>query len=136
MTDQENLARFIMMRSQGWSFNRITVELGVSKPTLIKWSRQHQFEIQNLRVTETEALAEKLFKPLHQRWEAMARDLARVEEELAKRNLDTVPTARLFGLVTSLRGKIGREIGETKFSETNTNIPQDEYVIGTHNWSV
>jgi hypothetical protein len=25
MTDQENLARFIMMRSQGWSFNRITV---------------------------------------------------------------------------------------------------------------
>jgi hypothetical protein len=26
MTDHENLARFIMMRSQGWSFNRMAVE--------------------------------------------------------------------------------------------------------------
>ena len=55
MTDQETIARFIFLRSQGMSFNDITVQLGVSKPTLIKWSRQHQFEIQNLRATETEA---------------------------------------------------------------------------------
>ena len=39
MPDQENLTRFIMLRSQGWSFNRLAVELGVSKPILIKWSR-------------------------------------------------------------------------------------------------
>jgi transposase len=40
MTDQETIARFIFLRSQGWSYDRITPELGVSKPTLIKWSRQ------------------------------------------------------------------------------------------------
>ena len=74
-----------MLRSQGWIFNRLAVILGVSKPTLIKWSRQHQFDIQNLRVTETEAIAEKLFKPRHQRWETIARDLARIEEEMGNR---------------------------------------------------
>jgi hypothetical protein len=31
MTDQENLARFIMMRSQGWSFKRMTVELDAAR---------------------------------------------------------------------------------------------------------
>ena len=90
MTDQENLARFIMHRSQGWSFNRLAVELDVSKPALINWSRQHQFAIQNRRATETEAIAEKLFKPRHQRWETMARDLARIEEEMGKRKLDDI----------------------------------------------
>ena len=63
MTDQETIARFIFLRSQGWSFNRITVELNISKPTLIKWSRQYQFDINNLRATETEALAERVFAP-------------------------------------------------------------------------
>ena len=33
MTDQETIARFIFLRWQGWSFNRIAVELNVSKPT-------------------------------------------------------------------------------------------------------
>ena len=27
MTDQETIARFIFMRSQGWSFNRIAAQL-------------------------------------------------------------------------------------------------------------
>jgi hypothetical protein len=62
MNDQETIARFIFLRSQGWSFNRIAVELQLSKPTLIKWGRQHQFEIANLRATETEALAERVFR--------------------------------------------------------------------------
>ena len=41
MIDTETIARFVFMRSQGWSFNHIAVELNVSKPTLIKWGRQH-----------------------------------------------------------------------------------------------
>ena len=77
MTDQETIARFIFLRSQGWSFNRIQIELNVSKPTLIKWGRQHQFEIANLRATETEALAERVFRQRHERWEVLARQLRR-----------------------------------------------------------
>ena len=33
------------MRSQGWSFNRIAVQLQLSKPTFIQQSRQHQFAL-------------------------------------------------------------------------------------------
>ena len=135
MTDAENMGRFVMLRSQGWSFNRIAVELGVSKPTLIKWSRQFEFEIRNLRATETEALAEQLFKPVHERWEVMARDLARVEEELGKRKLDDIPTARLFALAATLREKIAAETAPPDFSETTAHIPLEERTICVHKWS-
>jgi hypothetical protein len=122
------------MRSQGWSFNRITVELGVSKPTLIKWSRQHQFEIQNLRTTETEAMAERIFGQRHQRWEALAKQLKQIEDEIAKRDLEEIPASRLHGIAAQLRSEINREVGSPQFSETTTRIPQEEYIICKHEW--
>jgi len=134
MTDQETIARFIFMRSQGWSFNRITLELKVSKPTLIKWSRQHQFEIQNLRATETEALAERVFGERHKRWEALAQQLKRLEEEIATRDLEEIPASRLHAIAAQLRAEIARETGGVQFSETTKHIPSEEFVIDKHEW--
>ena len=134
MTDSETIARFIFMRSQGWSFNRITVELNVSKPTLIKWSRQHQFEIQNLRATETEALAERIFGERHKRWELLAKQLKQIEDEIATRDLEEIPASRLHGIAAQLRAEITRETGLVHFSETTSKIPSEEYVVCKHEW--
>lgn len=134
MTDQETIARFVLLRSQGWSFNRITEQLGVSKPTLIKWSRQYQFEIQNLRHTETEALAERVFGQRHQRWESLARQLKRVEDEIEQRDLEEIPASRLHGIAAQLRAEIKREIGNLQFSETTRHIPEEEYIVCKHEW--
>jgi len=136
MTDQETIARFIFMRAQGWSFNRVATELNVSKPTLIKWSRQHQFEIANLRATETEALAERVFRQRHERWEVLARQLKRLEEEIEKRDLEEIPASRLHAIAAALRAEISREIGPLGFSETTKQIPQEEFIYGKHEWSV
>jgi transposase len=136
MNDPETIARFIFLRSQGWSFNRIQVELNVSKPTLIKWSRQHQFAIANLRATETEALAEQVFRQRHERWDVLARQLKRLEEEIEKRDLEEIPASRLHGIATALRAEINREIGRVHFSETTSHIPMEEFVIDRHEWEV
>src|SRR5436190_7575292 len=136
MTDQETIERFKFLRSQGWSFNRIAVDLKVSKPTLIKWGRQHQFEIANLRATETEGLIEKHFKAQHLRFEQLAQLLQRIEEELAQRKLDTVPTARLLTLAGNLRSEIARESALPKFSEATRNIPSAEHVEEVIDWQV
>ncbi len=136
MKDQETVARFICLRAQGWTFDRIAAELKVSKPTLIGWSRQHQFEIQNLRAIETEALAEKCFASRQQRWEQLARDLRRVEDELAKRDLSDIPTARLLTLAARLRAEAGREAGGIRFSTAVRNIPSEEYFEDVLDWQV
>jgi len=51
MNDVETHQKFISLRAQGISFQRIAEELKVSKPTLISWSRKFQSEAaaQNLR---------------------------------------------------------------------------------------
>jgi len=134
MTDQETIARFIFLRSLGWSFNRIAVELNVSKPTLIKWSRQHQFEIANLRATETEALAETLFGARHERWRTLAAQLKQIEVEIGKRGLEEISGSRLHGLASALRAEINREVGPVRFSEANQHIPMAEHIIARHEW--
>jgi hypothetical protein len=52
MTDQENVARFVRLDSQGGSFNRIAVELGVSKTILISVSRQQECEAPTIGLCE------------------------------------------------------------------------------------
>jgi hypothetical protein len=136
MTDQETIARFIFLRAQGWSFNRIAVELNISKPTLIKWGRQHQFEIANLRATETEALAERVFRQRHERWEVLGRQLKRLEDEIEKRDLEEIPASRLHAIAAALRAEINREMGCVHFSETRKQIPQEEFVFGREEWEV
>ena len=134
--DQETIARFIQLRAQSWTYDRISTELNVSKPTLIQWSRQHQFIIQNLRTVETEALAEKCFAGRQQRWQQIARDLGRVETELAKRDLTDIPTARLLGLSARLRAEASREVGDLHFSTAVRHIPPEEYFENVVDWQV
>lgn len=134
MNDQETIARFIFMRSQGWSFNKITTELNVSKPTIIKWSHKFQFDIQNLRATETEALAERIFGERHRRWEIIAKQLNRLDEEIEKRDLEEISASRLHSIAAALRAEIKREMGGLQFSETTKQIPPEEFVYDKEDW--
>ena len=47
--DDKTVQRFIELRAQGRTYAQLMAELHVSKPTLIAWSRKHQFQIQNLK---------------------------------------------------------------------------------------
>ena len=136
MKDQETIAQFIHLRSTGLSFDKIAAELNVSKPTLIQWGRKFQFEIQNLRAVETEALAEKCFAGRKERWDQLSRDLRRVEAELAKRDLADVPTAQLLTQAARLRAEVSREVGDVRFSTAARHLPSDEYFEEVLDWQV
>ncbi|MFN7138947.1 MAG: helix-turn-helix domain-containing protein [Limisphaerales bacterium] len=96
MKDQEIVNRFILHRAQGWSYNKLSQELNVSRQTLFNWSRKHRFEIANLRATELEELQNQLIQSREVRARAITEHLKKVEAELAKRSLDDVPTAKLY----------------------------------------
>ena len=59
MYDEKTVQRFIELRARGATYARIMTELDASKPTLIAWSRKFQFQIQNLKAIELEALRER-----------------------------------------------------------------------------
>jgi hypothetical protein len=135
MKDHETQARFVELRSKGWSFARIALELDVSRPTLIKWSRKFQFEISNQRAVELEALQEQLIANRETRARLLAESLRQVEEELKKRNLTEVSTGRLFTIADSLRRQILRETGEVRFTSPLKDIPEEEYHEQVQDWT-
>ena len=134
MNDQETVRRFVELRATGRSFDRIATELNVSKPTLIAWSRQHQFEIQNLRAIEMEGLQQELVDTREVRARALAEQLGRVEAELKMRDVTELSTSRLFGLAGSLRAQVLRETGQIQFTLPIREIPQDEYHEEAQDW--
>jgi transposase len=134
MKDQETQDRFVFMRSQGKTFDDISQQLGVSTGCLINWSRKYRFQIQNFRAIELENLRSKLISTSEARARALSEELQRVQQELKKRNLADIPTARLYSLEESLRRQVLQELGEMQFTSSTRDIPGDEYVEQVQDW--
>lgn len=98
---------FVELRAQGMSFAAIAERLGVANSTLIEWSKERENDIGNLQQIYAGALQEKYRMGAERRVELFAKQLDTVEGELAKRDMSTVPTERLFDILV----KLGREIG-------------------------
>ena len=134
MKDMDMRARFIELRAAGWSFARIAAELQVAKQTLVDWSRQYQFQIQNLRALHLEGLQEKYLASHESRLQMMGSQFKHVEDELATRKLSDVPTARLLALASTLRREMARETAPPQFSSPANEIPSEERVYSAHDW--
>jgi hypothetical protein len=135
MHTQETQQKFIERRAQGWTYVRIVTELGVAKSTLIEWSRKYRFDIANLHAIEIEALRNRILGSTESRVVALSERLSRIEEEIRKRNLADVSTARLYLLAETFRREIERLTDGPKFASPVKNIPSDEYVENIQEWT-
>lgn len=134
MHNDKTTQRFIELRAQGWSYARLMTELNVTKPTLIAWSRKHQFQVQNLKAIELEALREKWLASTAARVAALGGQLQKVEDELAKRDPAALSTPQLFALARSLRAQIEQATGPVQFSCPTAEIPSGEYHDQVQDW--
>ena len=134
MHDENTVQRFIELRAQGWTYARLMTELNVSKPTLIAWSRKHQFQIQNLKTIELEALGEKWLASTTDRVNALGEQLRKVEAALGQRDVGELTTPQLHALARSLRRQIEQATGTTGFTVPINEIPADEYHEQVQDW--
>ena len=134
MHDENTVQRFIELRTQGWSYARLMTEHNVTKPTLIAWSRKHQFQIQNLKAIELEALGEKWLASTADRVNRLGEQLRQVEGELSQRNLGDLTTPQLYTLARSLRRQIEQAIGPIGFTVPLSEIPAAEYHEQVQDW--
>jgi len=135
MHDEATVQRFIELRAAGWTYARLGAELNVSKPTLIAWSRQHQFQIQNLKAMELEALAEKWLASVTDRVAALGGQLQQIQAELARRDLAQLSTSQLFAVERQLRRQIESATGPMQFSTPVGEIPRAEYHEQVQQWT-
>ncbi|MGC3958720.1 MAG: helix-turn-helix domain-containing protein [Verrucomicrobiota bacterium] len=136
MHDLDTQKQFVLLRSQGKSYDRIAAELNVSRQTLINWSRKFRFEIQNLQAIERESLEQTVLSAREVHARALGEQLKQVEAELQKRSVADLTTAGLLALASRLRREIRAEIGPLQFAVPISEIPTAEYHELVQQWSI
>lgn len=116
MKDNNSKNKFIELRASGKSFKAISEELQVSKPTLIKWSREFQLEIQNMRALQLDEIREKYLLTQEHKIKTYYDFLIKIESELESRTLSDIPTEKLLALYNDIKIKL-RDLSRVEFSE-------------------
>ncbi len=117
--------RFIELRAKGWSYFRISDEIKITKPTLIVWGRKFETQINNYRSMLNELRQEKFLASEDDRLKGLSKSLARIEAELAFRDLASVPTGQLFNLAATLRRQILQATESTPLDLSVIPLPPD-----------
>ena len=117
MVDTKTKARFIELRAQGWSYQRIAKELKVAKQTVIDWGQELRGEINSLRAVELEALRERYGLLQEHRVKTFGETLERIRAELATRKLEGLETDKLLELQAKYL-KLFKDEPELEFMST------------------
>ncbi len=115
MKTSEEKKKFIEMRAQGLSFDKISSEIRVSKPTLVKWGQEFSKDIDNLKFIEMESLVQQYGLAMHARVEAFALLLQKAINELKERSFEGVTVKDLMNLIATLDGKINIELSRITY---------------------
>jgi len=96
--------QFIELRAMGYSFQKLSDELGISKPTLIEWSKNSDIsrDIQNQRTLLVDDLQERYSITRRHRIALFGEFLEKAKGELNKRDMSDIPTDRLITMVIKL----------------------------------
>ena len=122
MHGTDTKSQFIELRAKGWSLARIAARLNVCQRTLVEWNRQSQTEIRALHAVELEALQEKILASHEQELTRLTQHLQRLEEEMAKRELECVETKDLYRLSSLVRAEIRKVRLEPELVEASPSV--------------
>ena len=118
----EKQAKFIELRGKGMSFQKIAEEIGVSKPTLIKWNGELLEQVKEAQYMEFENLVEEYGLFRKKRFEIYCKALNSALKEFQSRaekgELKEVPTDKLLNLVEQLEKRLEKDTERELLSVT------------------
>jgi hypothetical protein len=100
---EELRTRFVELRARNVSYDRISKEIGVSKPTLIQWGRVMADTIADLQAAEREMVKEKLLGNFEQWLGRQVNHFDRLDKEFGGRELRHSPTESVFRMMMASR---------------------------------
>ena len=111
----EQKLQFVARRAQGLSFDKIAQELGIAKNTLLQWQGELFDQIKEQEFYEVQEITEQYRITRRDRFEANARLLGAVRDELIRRAdaeiLVELPTDKLVQLALLLEKRITQDTG-------------------------
>jgi transposase len=102
LKDKKTKNRFVELRAQDKSLRTAADELQIGLQTAVRWERKLKEQIEDLKTIELDALLERHRLTLQAQIERYGVELARVNEEIQKRDLASVPTPKLYDIMIKL----------------------------------
>jgi hypothetical protein len=117
--------RFIELRARGYSYDRISKELGKAKQTLVDWGKDLQEVVAQRRALELEALYESYSLLKEEKIKRYGAILGKITDELQQRDFTKIPTGRLLELYLMYFERLGDEVTEPIF-KSSQEIQEEE----------
>ena len=115
--------RFIILRADNLSFDKISDVLQVSKPTLIQWSKLFQDDIKSLQFEAFIKIKESYSNTTLKRYETTLKQLEKIEDCISEADLSQSKITDLFMIKNSLIEQLDRiernTKGNPKINQTN-----------------
>ena len=106
MRTQAERRKFIQLRSEGLSFEKISRKMRISKPTLLRWSREYESEIAELKAGQLEALREQYCLSVKAKVKMWGKIVNKIMPELEERRFSNVTSEKLLDMLIKAQGKL------------------------------
>ena len=138
MKENEVKQKFVEFRAEGLSYDKISKEIAVSKPTLMKWEKEFSREIKELRFIQFETVKEKYLMTKEARVENYGELRTKDKEELKSRDLKDISSDKLLNMINELENKFKEEFkGISCYSkETTVKIDLPDFNKPKYSWSL
>lgn len=118
MNDKQK--NFLLLRAEGLSFDKIAIELKVSKPTLIQWSRLFQDDIRDLQFQDMQGLKEQYKHDKQSQYETLLKQLEKFNTAINEADLASATIKDLHLIRNDILFKL--EQLEKRTTYTNTGL--------------
>lgn len=125
MNDKQN--RFLTLRAEGKSYDAISQELKISKPTLIQWSKLFENEIKDLQFESFLQIKEAYSWSVKTKYEMTLKQLNKIDDVILNADLASSNIKDLFTIKNNLLFQL--EAIEKKISVDAKITQTDEYGI-------
>jgi len=120
MKDQKTKNEFVELRAKGLSFDKISKQLNVAKPTLIGWSRELSLEVANAKSLELDLLQEKYALSAQNRLELHGQMLEKLKTEIGKRDITDLGTDKLYAMTLQVSAAVAKDCPPIQFQKAET----------------
>lgn len=98
--------RFIILRADGISFDKIAVQLKTSKATLVQWSKLFQEEIKELQFHAFVEIKELYSWNTKKKYETLLQQLNKIDEGILSSDLTTASIKDLFTIKNNILAQV------------------------------
>ncbi len=102
MKNELKKVKFVQLRSSGKTYNEISDELKISKPTLIKWSKDLESDLHNEMETQKETLLQNHNLNQERIFQLKSKIIDKLEDEILNGDLSDVPKNKLLDTLIKL----------------------------------